>query len=71
MKEATTYEKAIAQRDNDMALEAIRRSGKTQIYSLSAQEQALWRNAMLPVQKQVEERIGKELIQAINRETAK
>ncbi|WP_374581971.1 TRAP transporter substrate-binding protein [Pseudoduganella sp.] len=71
MKEATTYEKAIAQRDNDMALEAIRKSGKSQIYNLSAQEQALWRNALLPVQKQVEERVGKELIQAINRETAK
>jgi C4-dicarboxylate-binding protein DctP len=71
MKEATTYEKAIAQRDNDMALEAIRKSGKTQIYNLSAQEQALWRNALLPVQKQMEERIGKDLIQAINRETAK
>jgi len=71
MKEATTYEKAIAQRDNDMALEAIRKSGKTQIYNLSAQEQAMWRNAMLPVQKQMEDRIGKDLIQAINRETAK
>ena len=71
MKEATTYEKAIAQRDNDMALEAIRKSGKTQIYNLSAQEQALWRNALLPVQKQMEELIGKDLIQAINRETAK
>ena len=71
MKEATTYEKAIAQRDNDMALEAIRKSGKTQIDNLSAQEQAMWRAALLPVQKQMEERIGKELIQAINRETAK
>jgi len=71
MKEATTYEKAIAQRDNDMALEAIRKSGKTQIYNLSAQEQALWRNALLPVQKQMEDRIGKDLIQSINRETAK
>lgn len=71
MREATTYEKAIAQRDNDMALEAIRKSGKTQIYNLSAQEQAMWRNVLLPVQKQMEERIGKDLIQAINRETAK
>ncbi|WP_028104644.1 TRAP transporter substrate-binding protein [Pseudoduganella violaceinigra] len=71
MKEATTYEKAIAQRDNDMALEAIRKSGKTQIYNLSAQEQAMWRNVLLPVQKQMEDRIGKDLIQAINRETAK
>ena len=71
MKEATTYEKAIAQRDNDMALDAIKKSGKTQIYNLSAQEQAEWRKALLPVQKQMEDRIGKDLISAINKETAK
>ena len=34
MKEATTFEKAIAQSDNDKALEAIRKSGRTQIYTL-------------------------------------
>ena len=71
MKETTTYEKAIAQRDNDMALEAIRKAGSTQIYNLSALEQAAWRRALMPVQKQMEERIGKELVQSINRETAK
>ncbi len=71
MKEATTYEKAIAQRDNDMALDAIKKSGKTQVYNLSAQEQAEWRKVLLPVQKQMEDRIGKDLIQAINKETSK
>jgi C4-dicarboxylate-binding protein DctP len=71
MREATMYEKAIAQRDNDMALEAIKKSGKTQIYNLSAQEQAEWRKVLLPVQKQMEERIGKDLITAINKETGK
>ena len=30
MREATAYEKAIAQRDNDVALEAIRKAGKTE-----------------------------------------
>ncbi|SDF91631.1 MULTISPECIES: TRAP transporter substrate-binding protein [unclassified Duganella] len=71
MKEATTFEKAIAQRDNDLALEAIRKAGKTEIYTLSVQEQAAWRKAMLPVQQQMESRIGAGLISAINKEAAK
>ena len=71
MKEATTFEKAIAQRDNDMALEAIKKAGKTEIYTLSVKEQADWRKALLPVQQQMEGRIGKDLISAINKEAAK
>ncbi|MYM30184.1 DctP family TRAP transporter solute-binding subunit [Duganella sp. CY15W] len=71
MKEATTFEKAIAQRDNDMALDAIKKAGKTEIYTLSVKEQADWRKALLPVQQQMESRIGKDLISAINKEAAK
>jgi C4-dicarboxylate-binding protein DctP len=71
MRDATTYEKAIAQRDNDLALDAIRKSGKTAIYELTPKEQAEWRKTLLPVHKQMESRIGKDLIQAINKETAK
>jgi C4-dicarboxylate-binding protein DctP len=71
MKEATTFEKAIAQRDNDLALEAIKKTGKTEIYTLSVKEQAEWRKAMLPVQQQMESRIGAGLISAINKEAAK
>lgn len=71
MREATTFEKAIAQRDNDQALEAIKKSGKTQIYTLTVQEQAEWRKALAPVQKAMEARIGKDLISAINKESAK
>jgi len=71
MKEATTFEKAIAQRDNDMALDAIKKAGKTEIYTLSVKEQADWRKALLPVQQQMEGRIGKDLISAINKEAAK
>jgi C4-dicarboxylate-binding protein DctP len=52
MKDATTFEKAIAQRDNDMALDAIKKTGKTEIYTLSVKEQAEWRKALLPVQQQ-------------------
>ena len=71
MREATTYEKAIAQRDNDMALDAMKKSGKTQFIALSAQEQAEWKKALAPVQKQMESRIGADLINAINKEGAK
>jgi len=71
MKDATTFEKAIAQRDNDLALDAIKKAGKTEVYTLSVKEQAEWRKAMLPVQQQMEGRIGKELISAINKEAAK
>ena len=71
MKDATTFEKAIAQRDNDLALEAIKKTGKTEIYTPSVKEQADWRKALLPVQKDMEGRIGKDLISAINKEAAK
>ncbi len=71
MRDATTFEKAIAQRDNDMAMDGIKKAGKTAIHTLSAKEQAEWRKALLPVQRDMEARIGKDLIQAINKEAAK
>jgi len=70
LREATTFEKAIAQRDNDSALASIRKTGKTEVTVLTPQQQAEWRRALLPVQKQVEARIGKDLIDEINRATA-
>ena len=70
MNDATKYEKAIAQQDNDQALEAIRKAGKTTIYNLNPQEQAAWRKALLPVQKQMESRVGADLINSINKATA-
>ena len=71
MAEATTFEKAIAQRDNDLAMEAMRKSGKTAIHLPTPQEQAAWRAALLPVQKGMEGRVGKELISSINKAAVK
>jgi C4-dicarboxylate-binding protein DctP len=71
MRDATTYEKAIAQRDNDLAMDAIRKTGKTTIYNLTPVEQAAWRKALLPVHKEMEGRIGKDLITAISKEAAR
>lgn len=70
MKDATKYANTIAQEENDKALEAIRKSGKTTIYTLTDAEKTEWRTGLLPVQKQMEGRIGKELIASVNKESA-
>jgi C4-dicarboxylate-binding protein DctP len=70
MKDATRYANAIAQQENDAALEAVKKSGKTTIYVLNDKERADWRKALLPVQKDMEGRIGKDLVAAVNKEAA-
>jgi C4-dicarboxylate-binding protein DctP len=67
MKDATLYEKAIAQVDNDRSLDAIKKAGKTTIYTPTAAEQAEFRKVLGPVQQQMESRIGKDLIMSINK----
>lgn len=70
MKDATKYTNAIAQQENDKALAAVKASGKTTIYTLTDKEKAEWRKALLPVQKEMEGRIGKDVINAVNKESA-
>jgi len=64
MKEATFYERSIAQRENDDALEAVKKAGTTEVYVLPLEERIKWWKAMLPVHKEFEDKIGKDLIQA-------
>ncbi|MBC3862659.1 TRAP transporter substrate-binding protein [Undibacterium jejuense] len=71
MAEATMYANTIAQQENDKALAAVKKTGKTKVYVLNDQEKAAWRKALLPVQKEVEQRIGKDLVANINKEAAK
>ena len=71
MRDATAYEKTIAQRTNDAALESIRRAGTTTIHTLDPQQQAAWRRAMMPVYGQMETRIGKDIVRAISREVGR
>lgn len=70
MKEATEYANNIAQQENDQALENIRKSGKTVIYVPTDAERAEWRKTLVPVHKAMEDRIGKELIDAVDKATA-
>ncbi|KIF81288.1 TRAP transporter substrate-binding protein [Noviherbaspirillum autotrophicum] len=70
MKDATKYANAIAQQENDKSLDAVRKSGKTEVYVLNDKEKAEWRKALLPVQTSMAGRIGPDLIQAVNKEAA-
>ncbi|MDR3482645.1 MAG: TRAP transporter substrate-binding protein [Burkholderiaceae bacterium] len=67
MQQATLYANEIAQRDNERDLADIQKRGKTKVYQLSAREQLEWRQAMLPVQQQMANSIGPDLIAAINK----
>ncbi|CAN5479600.1 TRAP transporter substrate-binding protein [soil metagenome] len=69
LAQATRYGNEIAQRENEQALAAIRKHGRTQILQLTDQEQAVWRKALLPVHREMEGRIGKELIELIKKES--
>ncbi|HTN66900.1 MAG TPA: DctP family TRAP transporter solute-binding subunit, partial [Burkholderiaceae bacterium] len=70
MKDATRYANAIAQQENDKALDDIRKAGSTTIYTLTAEQKAAWRKAFLPVQKEMASRLGAELISEVNKEAA-
>lgn len=69
MKDATKYANDIAKKENDDALEAVKKSGKTQVIVPTAEEKAAWKKALLPVHKEQESRIGKEIIDAVYKET--
>jgi C4-dicarboxylate-binding protein DctP len=69
MREASKYANTIAQQENDKALEAVKKAGTTTVYVPNEKEKAAWQAALLPVQKTMEDRIGKDLIAAVNKAT--
>ena len=69
MKDATRYANDIAKSENDEDLNSVRKSGKTQVLALTPDERKALKKALTPVHKQMESRIGAELIQAIYKET--
>ena len=65
MKEATTYANDIAVGENQKALDEIKASGKTLVYALAPAEKEEWKKAMFVVHSEMEERVGKDTIQAV------
>ncbi|HVO90966.1 MAG TPA: TRAP transporter substrate-binding protein [Casimicrobiaceae bacterium] len=69
MKDATNYANEIAKKENDDALEAVKKSGKTQILIPTADEKNQMKKALLVVHKENEGRIGKDIIQQVYQAT--
>ena len=69
LKDAIDYGNAASTKDNADAVVAIRATGKTEITVLTPAQKEEWRQVLLPVHKEVEGRIGKDLIQQVYKTT--
>jgi C4-dicarboxylate-binding protein DctP len=69
MKEATDYANKIAQEENDTALEEVKKSGKTTVYTPTKEERMAFKKAMAPVHIKMADRVGSDLLQSIYKET--
>jgi C4-dicarboxylate-binding protein DctP len=69
MNESTKFADDIAKTENNDALDLVRKSGKSQVYVLTADEKRAWKKALIGVHREQEARIGKETIDAIYKAT--
>ncbi len=63
VKDSTDYTNEIAKKENDDALELIKKAGTTQIIIPTAEETAAMQKAMLPIYNDMASRLGKSVIE--------
>jgi C4-dicarboxylate-binding protein DctP len=68
MAEATDYTNSIAQKENEDALAEIKKSGKTTLHTLNAEQQKAWQAAMAPTYKWAKGRVGGEVLDLLAHE---
>jgi len=69
LNEATVYANSIAKEENDLALEAVRKAGKTEIRELSKEERLAFKKVLVPVHEKMAKRIGADLIKEMQQAT--
>ncbi len=69
MKEATAYGNGQSAKENEDALAEIKKAGKTEIVTLTPEQDAAMRKAMEPVYKEIAGRVGQPLIDEFLKET--
>jgi len=69
MVQATRYANQIAKVENDQALEAVKKSGKTTVYVPTKEERSAFKKALVPVHQKMASRIGKETIDNVYKAT--
>jgi len=70
MKEATDFTNDIAGKENDEALDEIKKSGKSQLVTLTPEQKAAWRKALDPVYAEMTGRVGKAIMDEFAKEVA-
>jgi C4-dicarboxylate-binding protein DctP len=71
MKEATEFGNNASAKDNDDALDLVKKSGKSEILALTPEQDEAMRKAMMPVYKDVASRVGQPLIDEFLKETGR
>jgi len=69
MKDATKFANDIAKKENEDALAAVKASGKTEIITLTPDQKAAMKKALVAVHKENESRVGKDTIAEVYKET--
>ena len=69
MAEATKYANQIAKEENDKAMDEVRKSGKSEIITLTPAQKTAMKKALVKVHEQMASRIGKENIDTIYKAT--
>jgi len=69
MAESTDYANKIAKEENEQSIEAVRKTGKTEVFTPTSAERAALRAKLIPVHQEVASRVGKEQLDAIYQAT--
>lgn len=65
MKDATAFANSVAKKDNDQAMAGVKKSGKSQIITLTPAERAAWKKAMDKTHKENMGRIGADIVKEV------
>ena len=69
LEQATRYANQIAKVENDNAMAEVKKSGKSEIITMTPEQKTAWKKSLVKVHDQMASRIGKDLIQSIYKET--
>ena len=69
MTESTKYANDIAKKENEDSLAKVKASGKSEIIELTPEQKMAWKKRLVTVHKEMEDRIGKDLIESIYKAT--
>jgi C4-dicarboxylate-binding protein DctP len=65
MKDATKFANDVAKKDNDEALAGVKKSGKSQLVTLTPQERDVWKKTMDKAHKDNTSRIGADIVNEV------